>query len=178
MIHHPALTTMTTRLLALVVFFAFAALPARAQECPAPLASGAIAAACDIEGVEGDLLKSDDEDCNWIYMLPGDETRSLTVLRTTTGGGSDADLMGALSGVLGGSGGAQRALPELGDGGQASTQRVPMMGTSHSVTFRSGTQFVEVKAAGTPNMRGGDAAEPFCTLDEVEALARQVAAGL
>lgn len=70
---------------------------------------------------------------------------------------------------------APSALPDLGDGGQASTQRVPMMGTSHTVTFKQSEAFVEVKAAGTPNMRGGDATAPFCTLDEVVALARLVA---
>lgn len=147
--------------------------------CPLPLDAAAVAAACDIEDLEGDLVKASGEDCNWIYMVPGDETRSLTVLRTATGEAGDAALMGQFAEALGAAGGgAQRALPDLADGGQASTQRVPMMGTSHTVSFSKGGLFIEVKAAGTPNMRGGDTAEPFCTLDEVEAVAREVASGL
>ncbi len=148
-----------------------------ADDCPEPLSVAVVEATCGATGLEVDRLKADDEDCNWVYVRPDDETRLLSVLRTTTSSSGEGDLMNQLSGMMGQGSNTQRDIPDLGEGGQAHTASVPMMMTAHTVTFSQGGAFFEVKASGGADpLAPGTVSEPFCTLKDVEALARHVAA--
>lgn len=147
---------------------------AQPEACPAPLAPSTVEAVCDVDAVKGDRVRSNETDCSWIYMQPGEETRSLTVLRTQGGTPTETEAMNLFAQMMGQGASVQHDLPDLGDGGHSQTQAIPSMGTVHTVTFSVDDTVVEVKASGTTDLRGGSASAPFCTLEQVEALAREM----
>ena len=146
-----------------------------ALDCQALLPDADVARVCRVRTVDGDAVNERPDECSRTYAARGGSPEAgLALVVNAQATLAQARVMVQIGGTTGG---AARALPDLGDGGMASTLEAPAVGgmgyTEHAVTFSTGATVVSLKAAQVDRERPA-----LCTEAQIETLARGVAARL
>ncbi len=144
-------------------------------DCATLLPDAEVARVCRVRGVQGDAVAEGPDECSRGYLnADGDVGLVLTVHATRSA--VEAQTMVQIEGAAA-TGGTSRTLADLGDGGVARTLAAPTGGplgyAEHAVAFSAGASMASLKATQIHEARPA-----LCTLDQMESLARTVAAGL
>lgn len=145
-------------------------------DCAALLPDAGVAQTCRLKKVEGSPVTDDGDGCSRTYVRSPDEADRGLVLRVGRMGSATEARMSVQLQSASPTGGTARAVA-AGDGGYASTLDADAGGgmgyRQHTVTFSSGATLVVLEATQLQDDRPA-----LCTLDQMEALAVDVAGRL